>query len=157
MIWIKTVKQAAEYINKENFNSSLTKEDLFQEGCLAILIAIKENRVPEDEPHRSSYIFVRAAGAMRDARRKARNDLILYESELPEYPDKHPVDFDRLLASQKISNFKKSKKTTPAMIQVFDALIEGKSLHEIAIERKASISAVSRIVKRVITSFRKYD
>lgn len=61
-------KVAQSMIRKTGY--LLTVDDLVQEGELAILLAKRAGRIPEDPLHAEKYLYTRVRGAMMDAARQ---------------------------------------------------------------------------------------
>ena len=53
-------------------NPALTRQDLLQEGRMALLESLRAGRVPADPAHRTHYILRRVRGAMQDCNRAVR-------------------------------------------------------------------------------------
>jgi len=70
------VRTCARYMARRAHHS-LAFDDLVQEGRLAVWIATLGGKVDAiaDDEHRSSYVAARALGAMRDANRRAWNQM----------------------------------------------------------------------------------
>lgn len=77
------VRTCARYMARRAHHS-LTLDDLLQEGRMALWVAMLTGKVDAiaDDEHRSRYVAARALGAMRDANRKAWNQMPLTVTSL---------------------------------------------------------------------------
>ncbi len=146
------IERAARRVHLECPSLALNREDLAQEGWLALLEAQAAARLPADEPHRSAYAAVRAMGAMRDARTRAEREVPGADGDgtVPELPDDGAPDpVGRVFVRQQLARFRSSRGVTEAMRQVLDGLLAGQTVGQIAAKRGCHPSAVTQIARRV--------
>ena len=144
------IARVAGYVQRECHHPALTRDDLVQEGWLAMLEAEAAGRVPGIGPHRAAYLAVRTSGAMRDARRRAMLEVPAGDAEAPEDGhDPTPDVIDAVHVRRQLERFSARREATPAMREVLHALLAGRTLREIARDRACTTSAVLQIARRV--------
>jgi len=152
------IRRAAELVRRECPSHAATgRDDMIQEGWLALLEAQARGRLPPDPgPHRYAYITQRTMGAMRDARRKAFRALPDDVSQLPS-PDTEvgagdSAEDDMLDRAHVLGQARRilgHPRATPVMRDTLRALISGETLAEIAQRRGCSVSAAYKVGERL--------
>lgn len=127
----KIVARSAR-IARQYLHTSLTPDDLIQEGWLAILEAQRDGRVPDDLAHRERYVSVLTLGAMIDACRAARVRWPVGMVELDDGHDEagHDSTERTVQVRQAVQRFE--AKATPSMLAVVRKLAEGLTTVEAA-------------------------
>lgn len=69
----------------------IARDDLLQEGRLALWLADRDGRIPDDPQHARNYVIRRALGAMRDADRAARRQYPHESTDDDDEPRHEPV------------------------------------------------------------------
>jgi RNA polymerase sigma factor (sigma-70 family) len=124
----------------------LTRDDLMQEGRIAIWLAERAGRVPADHEHRVRYIRARALGAMRDANRRAWRQLPMAVDELDEEKPQAAGDAqpDAILQlRQLIAHF--ARRGSARVKECVDLCASGCTGDEIATRMGISRSRVSQL------------
>lgn len=125
----------------------LTRDDMLQEGRLAIWLAAREGRIPDDPEHRRRYVQRRALGAMRDANRR---DWRQQPIEACELGDNHAPDTAgpeaRLQMRELIGLL--MRRASPRVCRCIELLAEGCDDAEVAAAMGVSPTRVSQLRKQ---------
>lgn len=146
----EVIQRAVEKVWRECRHPALERDDLEQEGWLAVLEAEAASRAPAPGPHRPGYVFLRAAGGMRDARRRAARQIPEGSDDAPELAEDRTDDvIAGIHVREQLRRFSTRREATPAMRQVLHGLVAGRTVGDLAAERGCSTSAVFQIAYRV--------
>ena len=133
----------------------LSRDDLRQEGHLALMLAHRQGRLPADEMHAKHYVVRRALGAMVDANRKAWRhslpSLQFLDDEESSSPRHEPIDFSA--APERHAQIKQAierivLRGTPQLIDCLDRLADGTSCTEVAAAMQVDPARVSQLRKQ---------
>lgn len=125
----------------------LTRDDLRQEGRLALLVAQRDCKVPDDPLHREKYTARRVLGAMLDANRTAWRQQPASVSAINESTHERPaVDAQPDVICQLRQAIKRLlSHGTPQLIACLDLLASGLRGDEVAERMGVSPSRVSTL------------
>lgn len=125
----------------------LTRDDMLQEGRIAVWMAAREGRIPAEPEHRRHYVLRRALGAMRDANRSAWRQHPLEVGELGDNdsPDTASPEA-RLQLRQLIALL--TRRAPPCVLRCVELLAEGNDDAEVAAAMHVSASRVSQMRKQ---------
>lgn len=125
----------------------LTRDDMLQEGRIAVWLATREGRIPAEPEHRRHYVLRRALGAMRDANRRAWRQQPMQADELDDNdaPDTAGPEA-RLQLRQLIALL--TRRASPCVRRCVELLAEGCDDAEVAAAMHVSPSRVSQMRKQ---------
>ena len=144
------IRRSAARVAATGHHAAVTREDMIQEGWLAVLEAEAAGRVPGMGPHRAAYLTLRTMGAMREASRRAKRQLPDDHCALPECLPADSLGPERAahLLGQ-VRRFERCGAATPRMRRALRLLLSGHSSGDAAAEMGVSTSAVSHLLRRV--------
>lgn len=121
-----------------------TRDDLLQEGRLAVWSARMENKVPDEEEHAKRYLARRASGAMLDSVRAARRQIPKYEHEIGDIPFGVESDPTARLRMKDVIDLLLQKGSS-TLVECVDMLASGSEPKEVAQSLRVSESRVSQL------------
>ncbi len=125
-----------------------TRDDLLQEGRLAVLVARRLGRVPDDTEHARRYLARRAQGAMLDSVRAARRQMPQQADELTTIAPLPAANIDpsaRLRMRGAVELL--YRRCTPRVIECVELLATGLRQCDVAREMGVSESRVVQMRK----------
>lgn len=124
----------------------LTRDDMLQEGRLAVWLAGRDGRIPAEPEHRRRYLLRRALGAMRDANRTAWRQQPM---EADEYRDHDAPDTAGPEATLQLRELIAllARRASPRVARCIGLLAEGNDDAEVARAMGVSPSRVSQMRK----------
>lgn len=121
-----------------------TRDDLLQEGRLALWLARAGNKVPDEPEHARRYLARRASGAMLDSVRAARRQIPKYEKDAQELMIGSESDpTARLRMKDMIDRL--VQKGSGTLLECVDMLVAGHEPKEVAQSLGVSESRVSQL------------
>ena len=112
----------------------LTRDDLMQEGRIALWLAQQLGRVPEEPEHRRRYIITRVTGAMRDAVGRAHRQLPMAcgdgDCDAPPEPASAAAPDARMQMRQLVAFV--TRRGSERMKQCLEMLADGIPCNEVA-------------------------
>ena len=141
----RCARHASRYLSP-----GLTRDDLRQEGRLALLVAQRDGKVPDDSLHRERYTARRVLGAMLDANRSAWRQQPASVSAIDDDDDARAqiaaVDAQPDVICQMRQAVKRIlSRGTPQLIACLDLLSSGLLGEEVAERMGVSPSRVSTL------------
>lgn len=127
-------------------SAGLTHDDMLQEGRLAIWLASREGRIPDEPEHRRRYVRRRALGAMRDANRSAWRQQPMHVDELTDADAAHTAGPDAIAQMRELIGLL-TRRATPAVARCIELLATGLDDAQVAGEMRISRSRVSQLRK----------
>lgn len=135
---------------------AISRDDLKQEGYLAILKAQRAGKLPEDKKHQRGYIFRRALGAMVDAQRTSCKQFPVYLDEIEENFEPAPKEFSAEFPLQLEQAMKALNKKNSQFEYLIKELVEGSTCQEIADKLGVTpfrISALRQQIRKVAQAY----
>jgi RNA polymerase sigma factor (sigma-70 family) len=138
------IRRCVSYVYR-GLSPSLTRDDLLQEGRIAIWLADRDGRIPSDPLHRRRYIRRRAIGAMVDANRQAWRQQPIDVCELGD--EHHAESADRPDLSLQLRQLLEhlTHTATERTLECIELLAEGRSAVEVAGVMGVDPSRVSQL------------
>ena len=124
----------------------LTRDDMLQEGRLAIWLAAREGRIPADPEHRRRYVQRRALGAMRDANRRDWRQQPIEAVELADNDAPDTASPEARVQMRQLIGLL-MRRASPRVSRCVELLAEGCDDAEVAATMRVSPSRVSQLRK----------
>lgn len=124
----------------------LTRDDLMQEGRIALWVAQQLGRVPEEADHRRRYVIARVTGAMRDANRRAWRQQPMGVDELDDarhHAETTGAGPDAILQMREFIGHIAAR--SPGLRRCLEALADGMAVGEVAASLGVSPSRISQL------------